>query len=112
MYRDHALTPELFHWETQHRCSAASSTGQRYQRHQAQGSHVLLFTRERKQDETGGPEPYALHGPVRYVGHVAERPMAITWRLHHPMPDELFRRAAVGQEAADGGDRDQRPTVG
>ena len=29
---------------------------------------------------------YVFLGPARYVSHQGERPMAITWRLAHPIP--------------------------
>ncbi|GIH73113.1 DUF3427 domain-containing protein [Sphaerimonospora thailandensis] len=95
MYRDFALTPDLFHWESQNRTSARSATGLRYQNHEREGSHVLLFTRERKEDENRHPEPFVFHGTVRYVEHRGERPMAITWQLDEEMPADLFRRAAI-----------------
>lgn len=95
MYRDFALTPSLFHWESQHRTSAQSTTGLRYQHHERDGSHVLLFTRERKENENRHPEPFVFHGTARYVEHRGERPMAVTWRLDEEMPADLFRRAAI-----------------
>ncbi|MEU7990152.1 DUF3427 domain-containing protein [Streptosporangium canum] len=95
MYRDFALTPSLFHWESQHRTSAQSATGRRYQYHERDGSHVLLFTRERKEDENRHPEPFVFHGTAKYVEHRGEKPMAVTWRLDEEMPADLFRRAAI-----------------
>ncbi|KAA9382037.1 DUF3427 domain-containing protein [Microbispora cellulosiformans] len=95
MYRDYALTPRLFHWESQNRTSSHSATGMRYQAHDAEGSHVLLFTRERKENESGHPEPFVFHGTARYVEHRGDRPMAITWKLDEEMPADLFRRAAI-----------------
>ncbi|GAA1374070.1 DUF3427 domain-containing protein [Catellatospora chokoriensis] len=95
MYRDYALTPDLFHWESQNSTRENSATGLRYRRHAVEGSHVLLFTRERTTTDAGHPEPYVFHGTARYVEHRGERPMAITWRLDEPMPEDLFRRAAV-----------------
>lgn len=95
MYRDYALTPGLFHWESQNRTSAHSATGRRYQRHESEGSHILLFTRERTENENRHPEPFVFHGLARYVEHRGERPMAITWKLDEEMPADLFRRAAI-----------------
>jgi hypothetical protein len=40
-YRDLALGPTLFHWESQSTTTTASSTGQRYLHHAARGSRVL-----------------------------------------------------------------------
>lgn len=95
MYRDYALTSRLFHWESQNRTRAASATGRRYQNHAAGGSHVLLFTRERKENELGHPEAFVFHGKVLYVERRGERPMGITWKLDEDMPADLFCRAAI-----------------
>jgi superfamily II DNA or RNA helicase len=96
MYRDFALSPELFNWESQSTTSAASPTGQRYIHHRHRGSHILLFVREAKTDSLG-TAPYVFLGPADYVSHEGDRPMAITWRLRRPMPTDVFMasRAAV-----------------
>ncbi len=96
MYRDFALSPELFHWESQSTTSSASPTGQRYIRHRHSRSHILLFVRDAKTNSVG-TAPYVFLGPADYVSHEGERPMAITWRLRRPMPTEVFMasRAAV-----------------
>ncbi|MDV3125283.1 DUF3427 domain-containing protein [Mycobacterium sp. 21AC1] len=96
MYRDFALSPELFHWESQSTTSAASKTGQRYINHRRDGSHILLFVREAKTNALGA-SPYIFLGPADYVSHEGERPMAITWQLRRAMPTEVYlgARAAV-----------------
>ena len=38
MYRDYAISPDLFHWESQSTTSVDSPTGQRYLNHRARGS--------------------------------------------------------------------------
>lgn len=97
MYRDFALSPELFHWESQSTTSAASPTGQRYINHREVGSHILLFVRETKKSVFGDGAPYVFLGPADYVSHEGERPMSITWRLRRAMPAEVYlgARAAV-----------------
>jgi superfamily II DNA or RNA helicase len=97
MYRDFALSPDLFHWESQSTTSAASPTGQRYINHRRTGSHILLFVRETKKSAFGDGAPYVFLGPADYVSHEGERPMAITWRLRRTMPAEVYlgARAAV-----------------
>jgi superfamily II DNA or RNA helicase/HKD family nuclease len=97
MYRDFALSPELFHWESQSTTSAASPTGQRYIHHRERGSHILLFVRETKKSALGDGAPYIFLGPADYVSHEGDRPMAITWRLRQAMPTEVYlgARAAV-----------------
>jgi hypothetical protein len=34
-------------------------------------------------------------GPATYVSHVGEMPMAITWRLAHSLPGDLFQKFAA-----------------
>jgi hypothetical protein len=92
MYRDYAINRELFHWESQSRQTPAQPTVQRYIDHVARGSPVLLFVRERKTFELG-TQPFSFLGPVSYVEHRGERPIAFTWRLPAPMPAELFEIA-------------------
>jgi superfamily II DNA or RNA helicase/HKD family nuclease/AraC-like DNA-binding protein len=89
MYRDFALSPELFHWESQSTTSSTSRTGQRYVNHRRLGSHILLFVRDAKTNGLG-TSPYIFLGPADYVSHDGDRPMAVTWRLRRPMPTEVF----------------------
>lgn len=93
-YRDYALSPKLFHWESQSTTSVASPTAQRYVNHREQGTHILFFVRETKWDGSQ-TLPYVFLGPADYVSHSGERPIAITWRLRIPMPAELFQQAKV-----------------
>ena len=84
-YRDLALGPALFHWESQSTTTAAASpTGQRYIHHASRGTWVLLYRcaeacgylrEQRKQDgRTGAPtEPFVCLGFARYEGHEGER---------------------------------------
>jgi superfamily II DNA or RNA helicase/HKD family nuclease len=92
MYRDYAISRELFHWESQSRQHPGQPTVQRYIEHESRGTNVLLFVREKKTFELG-TQPFTFLGPVRYVDHRGERPVAFTWRLPVPMPEELFEVA-------------------
>ncbi|OBK19538.1 DUF3427 domain-containing protein [Mycobacterium asiaticum] len=94
MYRDFAISPELFHWESQSTTSSASPTGQRYVHHYERGSHILLFVRQSKTSAFGAA-PYVFLGPAQYVSHEGDRPMAITWRLLRPMPTEIYQASTV-----------------
>ena len=91
MSRDYPISPMLFHWESQSTTTVASPTGRRYL---SGSSNVLLFAREDHQNDFG-TAPYLFLGPVHYVSHEGERPIAITWRLDHPMPAEFFASATV-----------------
>jgi hypothetical protein len=51
----------------------------------AADTSVMLFARGRSDDRA-----FYFLGPATYVKHESELPMAITWRLHHPLPGDLF----------------------
>lgn len=89
-YRDYAISRELIHWESQSTTRAASPTGQRYQQHVARGSQVWLFARLNAAERA-----FTFLGPATYVSHAGEMPMAITWRLHTPLPGDLFTAFAA-----------------
>lgn len=95
MYKDYAISPDLFHWESQNATSPSSQTGKRYLDRSAAGSSIVLFTRDTAEDETGLTVPYTCLGQVDYVQHSGEKPIAITWKLHRPMPGDVFAAAAV-----------------
>jgi hypothetical protein len=89
-YRDYAISRELIHGESQSATRAASETGRRYQTHDALGASVMLFARLRGDDRA-----FWFLGPATYVSHEAEQPMAIIWRLTHPLPGDLFAQFAA-----------------
>ena len=91
MYRDYPISPTLFHWESQSTTSVDSDTGRRYLTGR---STVLLFVREQQRNEFG-TSPYLFLGPAEYVSHTGSRPIAVTWRLLHPMPTDFFHAATV-----------------
>ena len=93
-YRDYAISRDLIHWESQSATSLASPTGQRYLNHEARGSKVVLFARLRADDRA----LWCL-GPATYVSHEGERPIAITWRLEHRLPADLFTQFAAAAVA-------------
>ncbi|MHB8762753.1 MAG: DUF3427 domain-containing protein [Deferrisomatales bacterium] len=94
-YEDYPISPTEFHWESQSGTRADSPTGRRYVSHECEGSHVLLFVRQKKRDVRGEPLPYCFLGPATYLRHESERPMRIVWRLAHAMPAEVFQEAKV-----------------
>ena len=89
-YRDYAISRTLIHWESQSITRADSATGLRYRNHERDGRAILLFTRLRADDRA-----FWFLGPATYRGHVGERPMAITWELHHPLSGDLYQSFAA-----------------
>ena len=93
MYRDYAISRELFHWDSQATQSQRSATVQRYIEHRSRGTSVHLFLRARKSLPHGVTSPYVFAGPMEYRGHEGNRPVSFTWKLEASMPEELFEVA-------------------
>lgn len=87
-FRDYALSPDRFHWETQ-ASVRAERTGRRYLESPGNGWRFHLFVR------LDPDAPFAFLGPVRYLHHSGDRPIAITWQLETPMPAALYARYAT-----------------
>ena len=97
MYKDYAISADLFHWESQSNTSVTSDTGGRYLNQATGGTHVGLFVRSAKKDAYKRTAPYQYLGPADYVRHEGDRPIAITWKLRRPMAASSFMtfRAAI-----------------
>lgn len=89
-YRDYAVSRDVIHWESQSVTREDSETGKRYQRHVEMGSAIMLFARLRTSDRA-----FYFLGPATYVKHEGELPMAVTWKLDHPLPGDLFAMFAA-----------------
>lgn len=89
-YRDYAISRDLIHWESQSVVREDSETGRRYREHAARGSSILLFARVRTDERA-----FWFLGPATYVRHERELPMAVTWRLEHALPGDLFTTFAA-----------------
>ena len=50
----------------------------------------MLFARLRQDDRA-----FWFLGPASYVKRESETPMAVTWRLKHPLPGDLFELFAA-----------------
>jgi Domain of unknown function (DUF3427) len=93
MYRDYALSPHLFHWESQADQKPEAQAPQRYIRSAQAGRGPLLFVRESKTDDRGATSAYTLLGSVEYVKHEGTEPINFTWHLQHGMPPDVFSAA-------------------
>ncbi|QOC22756.1 DUF3427 domain-containing protein [Wenzhouxiangella sp. AB-CW3] len=92
LYEDYALSPELFHWQSQSTTTPESPTGARYINHRERGYQPLLFVRQGKRLPNGLTEPFQFVGPVNYVRHEGSKPMSIVWRMQHPLPARIYRQ--------------------
>ncbi len=88
-YRDYAISPTLFHWETQGVASVHKESGKRYVESPGNGWSFYLFVR------TDPDAPYAFCGQGVYQSHEGDRPIAVTWRLESALPARLYQRYAT-----------------
>ncbi|MCX5762250.1 MAG: DUF3427 domain-containing protein [Gemmatimonadetes bacterium] len=91
-YHDYAVSPRLFHWQTQNSAGPDTTTGKRYVESLSNGWRFQLFVR------TDKSAAYRACGPVRISGQddiTGDRPMNITWHLEVPLPTHLFREFSV-----------------
>jgi len=83
-YRDRAISPTLFHWETPSAASTTRESGRRYIESPQNGWSFFLFVR------SNTDAAYAFLGQAHYVSHERDRPIAITWRVDSPLPAALY----------------------
>jgi hypothetical protein len=88
-YHDYAISPEIFHWQTQNNAGPETMSGRRYVESPENGWRFFLFVREARDCA------YIALGQVRKISVEGSRPMSIQWRLEVPLPVELFRSFSV-----------------
>jgi len=94
MYHDYAISPTLFHWQTQNSARPNSGRGLGYIQQKENNKTFLLFVREQANDENGRTMGFVNFGPVDFVKYEGSQPMNITWKLQHPMPAYLWYETA------------------
>lgn len=94
LYEDYAISEKLFHWQTQNASRPDKGKGLGYIRHLETGKIILLFVRERKQDEFGNTMGYVFLGEGKITEYSGSKPMNIKWALKEPMPPYLWKQSA------------------
>lgn len=94
-YRDHALSPSLFHWESPNSWRQDSPAMLRcIGRGEGASDQRLLFVREAARGWSNSR--FRLFGQVDLTGDlVGERPVALTWELRQPLPEVVFESARL-----------------
>lgn len=100
MYKDHAKSQTIFHWESPNHTTLVSEPGQRYI---SDGFVKMMFIRQSKKKEMDitGAYPigaqtsnYIFLGPVkRVIAHEGECPIGIDYELRHPIPADVYEFA-------------------
>ncbi len=88
-YHDYAISPEIFHWQTQNNAGPDTPAGRRYVESPDNGWRFFLFVRENKE------AAYCAIGPATNVHIEGDRPMSVHWKLEVALPMELFRAFSV-----------------
>jgi hypothetical protein len=88
-YHDYAISPEIFHWQTQNNAGPDTPAGRRYIESPENGWRFFLFVRENKE------AAYCALGPAIKVHIEGDRPMSLQWKLEVALPMELFRAFSV-----------------
>lgn len=93
-YEDFAISSKLFHWQTQNSIKPESVKGKSYINHEREGKKILLFVREKNEDEFGNTMGSVFLGECKFTEYYGSKPMSITWELSHPMPPYFWKDAA------------------
>ncbi len=94
MYDDYAISELLFHWQSQNSAGPETPKGKSYINHLKEGKRMLLFVRERANDEYGKTMGYVFIGEATLQIFEGAKPMNITWELKEPLPHFLWNDAA------------------
>ena len=88
-YNDYSIDDHLFHWQSQNATADYTPVGKRYINHKKMKESVLLFVRERKEDQHGAV-PFVFLGSANYVSHSDNKPMNIIWNLDSKIPAKFL----------------------
>lgn len=92
-YRDYAISPTVFHWQSQATARPDRGDGQRIVEARDGVGTMWLFVRRATKDEFG-TEPYVFMGAFQPTSIEGMRPMSVTGNLANAMPAEWFEIAS------------------
>lgn len=94
MYNDYAINEILFHWQSQNASRPDIGRGLSYIQHRENDKKILLFVREKSNDEFGNTMGYVFIGEGNFQDYYGSKPMSINWELNEPMPHYLWKDSA------------------
>jgi superfamily II DNA or RNA helicase/HKD family nuclease len=92
-YRDYAISPTVFHWQSQASARPDRGDGQRVVQAKDGIGTMWLFVRRATKDEFG-TEPFVFMGAFHPTSIEGMRPMSVTGDLANAMPAEWFEIAS------------------
>jgi len=94
MYDDYAISETLFHWQSQNSSRPDIGRGLSYIKQKENNKRILLFIREKANDENGNTMGYVFIGEGNFKEYEDEKPMNIKWELNEPMPNYIWKESA------------------
>lgn len=94
MYDDYAISEVLFHWQSHNAYGPETVKGLSYIEHVKKNKKILLFVREKANDENGNTMGYVFIGEGIFKETEGSKPMSIKWELSEPMPNYLWKESA------------------
>jgi superfamily II DNA or RNA helicase/HKD family nuclease len=88
-YRDYAISPRRFHWQTQNAAGPTTKAGLQYLESPGNDWQFFLFVRQ------NADSAYHALGAVTPLSIRGDRPMSIVWELQQDMPVALFQEFSV-----------------
>ena len=94
MYDDYAISETLFHWQSHNAYGPDTIKGLSYINHHENNKKILLFVREKANDENGNTLGYVFVGEAIFRETEGSKPMSVKWELNEPMPNYLWKASA------------------
>lgn len=94
MYDDYAISETLFHWQSHNAYGPDTEKGKSYIKHIEKNKKILLFVREKANDEKGNTIGYVFIGEGVFQDTEGSKPMSIKWELKEPIPEYLWKASA------------------
>ncbi len=94
MYDDYAISETLFHWQSHNAYGPDTTKGLSYINHVENDKKILLFVREKANDENGNTLGYVFIGEANFREMEGSKPMSIKWELNEPIPNYLWKESA------------------
>lgn len=94
MYDDYAISETLFHWQSHNAYGPETTKGLSYINHLQQNKNILLFVREKANDENGNTLGYVYVGKGIFKDSEGSKPMNVKWELKEPLPEYLWKASA------------------
>jgi superfamily II DNA or RNA helicase len=94
LFDDFAISDIIFHWQSQNAARPDIGMGLSYIEQEKNNKTILLFVREKNEDEYGNNMSYVFLGDAKYLTHEGAKPMNINWKLRTPMPAYIWKDSA------------------